>query len=206
LQCLTETDQANGYANRFVWLCVRRSKCLPDGARIPTATLNGLAVKLKAVLDHAAGVGEMVRDERAAALWRHVYPVLSDGKPGLAGAVIARAEAQVMRLASIYALLDRSALIRPEHLRAALAVWDYCEASARYIFGMAEGDPVADRVLEALEGGPMTQTELNTALRRHVSSKCLKEALQRLSAADKVQCRSIATAGRPTKIWSLSGS
>lgn len=28
---LTETDVANGYANRFLWLCVKRSKVLSRG-------------------------------------------------------------------------------------------------------------------------------------------------------------------------------
>ena len=35
---------------------------------------------------------------------------LSEAKPGMSGAVIGRAEAQVMRLSAIYALLDKSAL------------------------------------------------------------------------------------------------
>jgi hypothetical protein len=28
---LTETESANGFGNRFLWLAVRRSKCLPEG-------------------------------------------------------------------------------------------------------------------------------------------------------------------------------
>ena len=41
-----------------------------------------------------------------------VYPALSEGRPGLLGSVIARAEAQVMRLALVYAVLDRSESIQ----------------------------------------------------------------------------------------------
>ncbi len=68
------------------------------------------------------------------------------------GAVTARAEAIVMRLAVVYAVLDGRTHIGVEHLRAALAVWQYCEDSARYVFGDALGDPVADELLEALRG------------------------------------------------------
>src|SRR5262249_52984728 len=32
---LTETDAANGFGNRFVWACVRRSKTLPRGSTAP---------------------------------------------------------------------------------------------------------------------------------------------------------------------------
>ena len=35
-------------------------------------------------------------------------------------------------------------------LRAGLAVWRYCEASVRHVFGAATGDPVADEVFRAL--------------------------------------------------------
>ena len=31
---LQETDAANGFANRFLWLCVRRSQFLPDGGKL----------------------------------------------------------------------------------------------------------------------------------------------------------------------------
>jgi hypothetical protein len=33
---------------------------------------------------------------------------------------------------------------------AALTLWRYCDASARYIFGDLVGDPVADTILRAL--------------------------------------------------------
>ncbi len=208
LTMLTECDQMNGFANRFLWVCVRRSKYLPDGARIPEDILKGLGDKMKAVVDFArgneflGGTAEMTRDQEAAALWRKVYPTLSDGKPGLAGAVIARAEAYVMRLACVYALLDKSSTVRVEHLRAALAVWDYCEASAQFIFGESQGDPVADRVFEALKAGPLTQTQLHHALGRNLPAERIKDALQQLSASGKVDSTQTKGSGRkPVTTW-----
>jgi hypothetical protein len=44
-----------------------------------------------------------------------------------------------MRLSALYALLDKSAVVKADHLKAALALWEYCEASARFIFGEALG-------------------------------------------------------------------
>ena len=110
--------------------------------------------QLKAVLSHATTVGELRRDEDARILWSDVYTELSEGKPGLLGSVTARAEPQVMRLACIYALLDCSAVIRSEHLRAALAVWDYSFASAQFIFGDSLGNPLADEILFELRSKP----------------------------------------------------
>ena len=76
------------------------------------------------------------------ALWHKEYARLSEGYPGMFGAMTARSEAQVMRLACIYALLGCSDVIRVEHLQAALAVWTYCEDSVRFVFGDVLGDPV----------------------------------------------------------------
>ena len=59
-----------------------------------------------------------------------------------------------MRLAALYAVMDKSKTIEKEHLMAALALWHYAEASARYIFGDATGDRVADRIMEALRTEP----------------------------------------------------
>ena len=79
-----------------------------------------------------------------------VYTELSEGRPGLVGALTARAEAQVLRLALIYALADCSEVILRVHLEAALEVSRYCAESASYIFGERLGDPLADEILTAL--------------------------------------------------------
>ena len=105
-------------------------------------------------VEFARNVGTVHRDDQARRVWAEVYPKLSDGRPGLLGAATSRAEAQVMRLATIYALLDKSAVVRAEHLMAALAVWEYAEQSAKYIFGSALGDPTADAILRALREHP----------------------------------------------------
>jgi len=60
------------------------------------------------------------------------------------GAATNRAEAHVVRLAAIYATLDRDRQIRLPHLEAALALWRYSADSARWIFGDSLGDPTAE--------------------------------------------------------------
>jgi hypothetical protein len=72
-----------------------------------------------------------------------------------------------MRLAMLYALLDGSSTVEEEHLRAALAVWDYCEASARHLFGKGCNntgtqtqlveDPLAVRLLNAITAQPVPE-------------------------------------------------
>ena len=108
-----------------------------------------------------------------------------------------------MRLALVYALLDRSACIRREHLEAALALWTYAEASARYIFGDAIGDLVADKILLSLRDRPqgMTRSEIRELFAHHCKSREIDRALDTLRQYDLARFEREETAGRPTERW-----
>ena len=204
LRYLDRTEAGNGFANRFLWVCVRRSKLLPEGGQIHQVDFGPFIRRLTAAVEFARRVGKMTRDDEARGLWHDVYPSLSADVPGLLGAVIARAEAQVMRLACIYALLDESATVRREHLEAALALWSYCEASARFIFGDALGDPMADEILGVLrqaEDG-LTRTEISKHFGRNRAASDISRALARLLEAGLAVCVPDAPAGgRPAERW-----
>jgi hypothetical protein len=137
----------------------------------------------------------------AARAWVAVYPMLTVDHSGAFGAVTARAEAQSMRLALIYALLDGADRVDVLHLRAALAVWDFCQQSARYLFGDVETDPVANRILEALREGERTTTELRDLFRRHISADRLRQALSDLETAGRILKRVEQTSGRSVTYW-----
>jgi hypothetical protein len=176
---LSETDRANGLGNRFLWVYVRRARLLPDGGDLTEVKeLKTLATRLQQALDTArkhGGHHVMTRDTTARALWHKEYARLSEGYPDtMFGAMTARSEAQVMRLACIYALLGCSDVVRVEHLQAALAVWTYCEDSVRFVFGDVLGDPVADTILRALRTHPdgMTRTEIIAdVFARHIKAE-----------------------------------
>lgn len=146
------------------------------------------------------------RDDEARAIWHAVYAELSEGQSGMLGAITARAEAQVMRLALIYALLDMSAVISAAHLRAALAVWEYAEASAEYIFGSRMGDPAADSILDALKRNPngLTRTDIRDLFKRNLSAERIEAALAVLLRSGKANCLTDNTGGRPAERWVAS--
>jgi len=201
---LTQTEAANGFANRFCWLAVKRSKCLPDGGAIHTVDFEDVVAELHSAVNYAKDFVQIVRDPEATKLWHAVYPRLSEARPGMSGAVIARAEAQVMRLSAIYAILDKSQLIRPEHHHAARALWRYCEQSAKWIFGTSTGDRNADRILAALRhaSNGMTKTEISAdVFNRHASSTDLDEALRLLYGMGMAVCRFEASGGAPIQRW-----
>jgi len=203
LRHISETEMANGLANRFLWVCVRRSKCLPDGGSLQPAQLQTHIDTFARAVEHASAAGELGRDAKAKTVWHAVYGDLSEGKPGLVGAVIGRAEAQVMRLAMLYALLDRAAAIGAEHLLAALAIWTYCEESARYIFGDALGDPTADAIWAALRQKPegMSRTDISAIFGRHKQAAEIERALRVLSDAGLARVDRQQSEGRPAELW-----
>ena len=199
---LSETDMANGFANRFLFVCAKRSKLLPEGGRPDPMTLALLADKMRAALDQARKQAEIRRDEGAKAAWGAAYGVLSGGRPGLLGAITSRAAAQVVRLSLLFALLDCSATIRAEHVTAALAVWRYCEASARFIFGDALGDPTADVILGALRSSDgMSRDEIYNLFHRHKTRSEIGRALQALTAHGLACLERIETGGRRGERW-----
>lgn len=202
---LNETELGNGFGNRFLWICAKRSKSLPEGGKLDENDLLPLIQKLAATIKWARKIKKTRRSAKARSLWAGVYPELSQGSAGLLGAVTSRAEAQVTRLALIYALLDRSSVIRTSHLRAALALWDYVEASARFIFGDSLGDPIADEILRALRVNPsgLTRTEISNLFGGHRKGADISRALVVLVQSGLASCRSELTGGRPDERWSV---
>ena len=200
---LTENASANGFGNRFLWPAVRRSKVLPEGGG--SYGIADLVERLKEAVAFAREVGELKRDEAARKLWAQVYPELSEGKPGLLGAITARAEAQVLRLSDLYALLDCSQVVRVEHLKAALEVWRYCEDSARWIFETKTGNWRADRILAALkvagERGKTKEQIRRDEFNGHITSFELDEALRLLFHTRLADRKEEDTGGRRAERW-----
>jgi hypothetical protein len=200
---LTRTDMANGFANRFLFCSVKRSKLLPHGGNLDETKLMEMAGHFKEAVDFAKNAGRVTMTKAAAEAWTLVYPELSAEKPGLLGAVIARAEAQTIRLAQLYALFDRKHAIDVVHLEAAIAVWTYCEASAIRIFGDSLGDPVADEILRALlrTKNGMSRTEIRDLFARHGRADQIAAALAALLTFGKARFEERHTSGRPVEMW-----
>ena len=201
---LHELEMANGFLNRFVVFLVRRSKLLPDGDPVPESVLAALADELGRILTVAQRIGEVRRDAEAAEMWRAIYGDLSEGRDGLVGAILSRAEPHVLRLSAIYAVLDGSPQIRRPHLAAALAVWEYAEASVKAIFGDRLGLPLADQILAALrQRGPMSREDLHALFSRHRTAHELDNAIQALLTRALIRQRKEATAGRPKMVFEV---
>jgi hypothetical protein len=206
---LNRSEVANGFANRFLFLCVRRSKLLPHGGSISDDKIKELGDLVRAAIEHENTVTQITMTKAAREAWEVTYADLSADRPGLLGAITARAEAQVIRLALLYALIDRKREIELDHLRAALALWEYGEASAARIFGDALGDPVADEIYRALKqtgGNGMSRTAIRDLFGRHESASRIGAALGLLAKNGRAKCKTTSTVGRPLETWFAVGS
>ena len=207
---LTANDTANGFANRFLWVCARRTRLLPHGGRIHTVDFSREIHELQGVKQFVEEMHPdvpILQDAETRALWDTSYKTLSEEGPGLLSAVASRAEAQTLRLAALYAMLDYSHYIRVEHLQAALAVWKYCEESAKFIFGDQLGDPDAEKLLlairEAGESG-LTLTQINrTVFHGHKGAAEISRilaSLHRSGLVEQVEPEAEASDGKPKKV------
>ena len=202
-KCMNDTDCWNGFANRFLWCLVRRSKLLPDGGN--GLDLAPLCERLTAAVVKAQEIGAMSRSADARKLWHHLYPELTAERPGLYGAVVGRGEAQTLRLSMLYALLDGQAVIDVEHLQAAAAVWRYCDASAKLIFGQGEAEsanPLEQLLLVKIQQQPgINRRGLHRAIGGHIPAKEIVHALAHLRDQRQVHCEVASTGGRPSERW-----
>lgn len=210
---LYETEVMNGLGNRHLFACVHRSKRLPNGGSLSPGTYEELGASVGEVLGGISRFGRLSRTPEAEELWREIYLGIDDEVGGMLGAATARAEAQMLRLSVVYALLDRSRVIDVPHLEAARAVWRFCEESAAYIFGEKLGDDVADRLYEALVAAGevgLDGTQQRDVFSRHVSAERLSRARQLLEGRGLIETVEEPTGGRPRllsyarKAWQAS--
>jgi hypothetical protein len=83
---LDQTSIANGFLNRFLIVCARRSKELPHGGSLRDEDLGGIAADLTAALtwnQERDRIFHLSREARE--LWEPLYSRLTEKKPGLFG-------------------------------------------------------------------------------------------------------------------------
>lgn len=199
---LTDTETANGFANRFLIVEVERAKKLPSPGTVDSRVIDDLVERMRHVLDQARRQGELRRTSRADELWCTIYGELSAERPGMVGDLLARAEAHVLRLSLIYALADGAEAIDVPHLESALAVWDVVEESVASIFARRTGNADADRIAEAFgPGDRMSRSEMRAKLfSGHLTAARLDAAIGLLASLPGWRLSREKTAGRDADV------
>jgi hypothetical protein len=202
--CLSESDAVNGFSNRILWVCTRRQGSVAFPPRLSPESRSEIRTILEKALKLASRTSEIKLTPEAMAIFEKAYPILTQERPGLYGSATSRAEAQVLRIAMILCLLDDSSYIREEDMLRALDIWRYADESARFIFGAREPDQKANRILDYLESGEKTSTEIaNDLFQKNATG--ISSVLEHLQAVGKIASRIERTGKKPITFWGLSG-
>lgn len=176
---LTSTEANNGFSNRIIWISVKRKNVLPFGGDFRITSSPDLISYFRKVLEFAQIERQLFFDSEAAELWESMYrKIAGTKKVGLYGAITARAEANTLRLAMIYAVSDLSEKIRIEHLKAAIALWKYSEESCFKLFGKRSGDFNADKILAFISRPPFKVSRSNITHKIFSKNKSTEEVEQ----------------------------
>jgi len=205
---LNTVELANGFMNRFILLACRRHRLLPEGGHPTPLAGTGLDRHLTKALHTARRAGQVQFGLQARIAWWDTYAQLSEPGEGLAGAICARAEAHVVRLAMTYALLDGRTTIDLAHLNAALALWDYATRSATWALAAATGNPLAEQICAAIAASPagLSRTQIRDLFQRNQPAQLIDQALAALAHAGRARRASTRTGGRPADIWTAPTS
>ncbi len=202
---LNTTNKCRSIGDLFLWLSVERGQMLAQTSSPSDATMKPLYEALRNTVGFVHGTPgepmtfpnssspylEVTLSPEAAQCWEEVYPILSTSRPGQIGALLCRAEAYVLRIAALYALLDMRTCVDVPHLEAALALWNYAEESVERLFGnnlsVAECE---HRILRAIEkAGRMTDDEVSALFEPDVPVDTLRSAKTNLEREGLIQCQ-----------------
>jgi hypothetical protein len=185
----------NGFLNRFVIFWAERTRLVPFPTPIPQATIDAWAVELvRAAKAAKQAAGEMTLDDVARELYRELYisewcrPASSD----VVTALMERAPAVALRIATTLATMDQTRVIGVDHLACGIAWTRYWRRSVEYVWRdrarltAADGADAtqrkrAQRIVDYLRqiGRPATRTEIVTdCFRRHVKAADLDAAIE----------------------------
>jgi len=198
LDRMSDVDAQSGFMNRFVILHIVRPKLVPLPKRTPDADVQRIAALFAEAVIFARGNDEQANDGLEMKLspdainyWCGRYKALTKEENGLAGVLLVRTEIYCRMFAMIFALLDKSAIIEVEHIKAALAWIKYWRDSVRYIFqtlaAKAEASKMNDTaksVYEFISSSPKcTRTELTSHFKNKLNSSEITQGLNYLMNA-----------------------
>lgn len=201
---LTSLDVANGFGNRFLYAAIQRTQLLPFGGDLEEDDYRDMGRQIRTALHDARKIGRMRFATDARTKWAELYELIDQQArqaTGLVEGLTSRADAQTIRLAITYALLDGSPEVKAVHLDAAWAVWTFSRESVEFLFGDRIGLTNADRVVQAITsaGGRLDRTGIHGALSNHLSKDELDVIVDVLVRDGRIMTEDVPTGGRPRK-------
>lgn len=167
---LKPTDIAGGFANRFIYIIVSRSKKIRRPTEPDEERLRVLASRVRQALDFGRRVSRMRFSPEALDRWDEISDELDldmENADVFTAQFIGRNRPNVIRMACILALTDLSKEIKIPHLEQAYAIWQYSRRSVDYMLvkentGLSD---VEERLYKFLtQNGPCNSTAVMKGL------------------------------------------
>jgi len=192
-KALTEKDIYGGFVNRFIFVYGNPKPPLPFPPKVNPyaytallAKINELRLWAESLYESEAG-GELAVPDTTKAIFVDYYTEYHKrcAVDTLPATLIPRVQTFVWKLATLYAAMDASAEILPQHLEPAILAGDYFEQSILqifHIFGASHGKEVENKLLTFLQskgrGVPIPQRGVYRAL--NLSAAELEQAAKPL--------------------------
>lgn len=175
---LTIYEAQSGLANRFIFIWAEKTCSMARPQATDSHIIDSLADELIEIVKFAKGGYpeskdniEMHFSDAAWDYWESIYSQLDSitNNPFIDG-LLQRKPVQTLRFSMLFALADRTHVIEPRHLEAALAWMNYYIDSVKFIFQDKVGNPKqveirnnAEKIINFLSLRPdgSTTTELN---------------------------------------------
>ncbi len=203
----------NGFVNRFMWVHTYRDGILPDGGDFESAAaaLSPLQSSLSKVAGFARDLSitghRYERDAKAKELWREFYTrSAKEPRIGPYGNATVRANGIIVRLSVLYALLDRSRVVTVTHLERAMAFWQYCDRSARFLFDEERANDDLAKLVKGLTR-PMARHQIRRRIfSAHRTAEEIDLLLAEGTSAGLLTMGTSMIEGRERPVWSLKGA
>jgi hypothetical protein len=203
----------NGLVNRMMHMNVYRARRLPEGGDFESVrqALEPLTADLALSIGFAkfdrALDRPMRKTEAARVYWSELYHgPLSEPRTGDHAKVTIRAAPIILRIAVIFAVLDRDYEIDVRHIEAARAFWDYCDQTSAFLFPCRAVDADGARVLKAIDADDarthgLTPAEISRrAFGGHKTRPEMVAILSLLNEAGLI-CHEPERKGRACSVW-----
>ncbi|QXP89108.1 DNA-primase RepB domain-containing protein [Methylococcus capsulatus] len=182
LSMLESRELTNGFANRFLIFWAEKTGSVPFPEPTSNSTVDDLAGRVADVVRWAKGGYPATKDTRrmmlsdeASRLYADAYTrelTRSEASDVLTG-LMERAAPYALRLAMLFAIMDKVLVIQPCHLDAALAWVRYWRQSVRFIFAAkANTEESQERVEHARKIIAFLSTRPDGATRTEINDKC----------------------------------
>ncbi|MBA7688442.1 hypothetical protein ES703_96922 [subsurface metagenome] len=207
-KALTEKDIYGGFVNRFIFVYGKPKAPLPFPPKVNPQAYTALLAKINEVrlwvqsLHESEAGGELAVPDTTKAMFADYYTEYHGrcAVDTLPATLIPRVQTFVWKLAVLYAAMDSSAEILPQHLEPAILAGNYFEQSILqifYIFGASHGKEVENKLLTYLQskgkGVPVPQREVYRAL--NLSAAELEQAAKPLERFELVRNTTRVTKG-----------